>query len=243
MLFHPCIIVPIYNHPQIAFLIKRLIPYHLPLIFVDDGCDDICAHLLNRLAQDHDQLTLIRHESNQGKGAAIITALNAAHQNDFSHALQIDADGQHNTDDISTFLSLSRQNPTALVSGQPIYDNIPRSKYFLRYITHIFVWLETFSLSIKDSMCGLRVYPISSTINLIRSRQMGRRMSFDIEIMVRLYWENVPILFLPTRVTYPEDGLSHFRMWHDNLLISYMHTKLFFGALLKIPLLVIRKFQ
>src|SRR5690606_17949432 len=81
----------------------------------------------------------------------------------FSHALQIDADGQHDAADIPALLALAKANPEALVSGWPQYgDDMPRSRRYGRWITHFWVWIETLSLAIKDSMCGFRVYPLAA---------------------------------------------------------------------------------
>lgn len=140
-------------------------------------------------------------------------------------------------------LAEAERYPDALISGQPLYDDsIPKSRLYGRYITHFWVWIETLSLSIRDSMCGFRVYPLAATLALCDRRAIGQRMDFDTEIMVRLYWQGTRSRFIPTRVTYPASGLSHFDALYDNLRISWMHTRLFFGMLPRIPrLLAMRK--
>jgi hypothetical protein len=112
-----------------------------------------------------------------------------------------------------------------------------------RYATHIWVWINTLSFDIKDSMCGLRVYPVAAVTALAARRSIGARMNFDTDILVRLYWDGLAVVNLPTRVSYPADGVSHFRVWRDNVLISWMHTKLFFGMLPRIPSLLARKWR
>jgi hypothetical protein len=92
-------------------------------------------------------------------------------------------------------------------------------------------------------MCGFRVYPLAPLIELDRQRKLSARMSFDIEILVRLYWAGIEIINLPTRVNYPADGVSHFRGWLDNLLISRLHATLFFGMLRRLPSLIARKWS
>lgn len=139
-------------------------------------------------------------------------------------------------------LALAERHPEALISGQPIYDDsIPRSRLYGRWITHVWVWIETLSLQLKDSMCGFRVYPVSPTLQLAARVSLGKRMDFDTEVMVRLYWQGNTSYFLPTRVTYPPDGLSHFDALKDNVRISLMHTRLFFGMLPRIPALLFRR--
>lgn len=154
----------------------------------------------------------------------------------FSHVIQIDADGQHDVQALPALLESSKTNPLHLISGKPIYDeSIPKARLYGRYATHIWVWIETLSFSIKDSMCGLRAYPVSSTISVLDKYSVGKRMDFDIEILVRMYWEGVVIEFVETRVIYPEGGVSHFDALWDNLKISWMHTRLFFGMLPRVP--------
>lgn len=241
--FRPCVVIPCYNHgAAMAAVMARLAPYDLAVFVVDDGSDSATQQALAELRAP--QLTLIRLSQNAGKGAAVIRGLQAAADAGFSHAVQLDADGQHQIEDVPRLLAEARRHPQALISGWPRYDNsIPKSRLYGRYLTHFWVWIETLSLSIKDSMCGFRVYPLAETCALIASRPIGQRMDFDTEVMVRLYWRGTPSRFIPTRVTYPPDGISHFDALHDNLRISWMHTRLFFGMLARIPSLLAQRRQ
>jgi hypothetical protein len=156
--------------------------------------------------------------------------------------LQIDADGQHDVADVPRFLAESHADPQALVCGKPIYDDsVPRARLYGRYVTHVFVWIETLSMAIHDSMCGYRLYPLDATCAEIARKALPARMDFDTEVAVRLSWRGLPVRNLPTRVIYPENGLSHFRMWRDNLRISAMHTRLLLGMLPRAPLLFWRR--
>ncbi|PHM64194.1 putative glycosyl transferase [Xenorhabdus stockiae] len=239
----PCVIIPCYNHgATMSAVLERLSHYQLHCFIVDDGSDITTQHCLENLATVTPGVTLIRLEQNQGKGGAVIAGMRAAANAGYSHALQVDADGQHCLEDIPLFLSKAQQYPDRLISGLPQYDtSVPKSRLYGRYITHFWVWVETLSLSIKDSMCGFRIYPLVATINLLTKKNIGRRMDFDIEIMVRLYWQGTESEFVPTKVTYPENGLSHFHALHDNLSISWMHTRLFFSMLPRLPALLWRK--
>jgi hypothetical protein len=123
-----------------------------------------------------------------------------------------------------------------------VFDSsIPRARYYGRYLTHALVWLETLSFELIDSMCGFRVYPLSSTIELLQSHGVGDRMDFDTEILVRLKWRAVPTRWLSTRVSYPLDGVSHFRMVLDNARMTGLHIRLTAGMLLRLPVLIGRK--
>ncbi|WP_130099215.1 glycosyltransferase family 2 protein [Siccibacter turicensis] len=240
--YRPCVVIPCYNHgAMMSQVLQRLMPFSLPCIIVDDGSDDDTRHELERLEQHCPSVIRLRLPQNAGKGAAVIAGLAHAATRGFTHVIQLDADGQHAIEDIPAMLALSRQHPQALISGHPVYDaSIPRSRLYGRWVTHIWVWIETLSLQLKDSMCGFRVYPIAPTLALANTVTLGQRMDFDTEVMVRLYWKGVNSHFLPTRVTYPPDGLSHFDALKDNVRISLMHTRLFFGMLPRIPSLLMR---
>ncbi len=241
--FNPCLVIPCYNHAELlATIMGDLQQYNLPIIIIDDGGNSADAAILSDLAKANKEIYLVTMPENKGKGIAVMAGLKESYRLGFTHALQIDADGQHNILDIPKFITIARDNQNALISGAPIYDeSIPKSRLYSRYITHFWVWIETLSLTIVDSMCGFRVYPLKETMVLMDKNYIGHYMDFDTEIMVKMYWENVPIVFVKTKVTYPETGISNFRMIKDNLRITWMHTRLFFGMLRRLPILLWRK--
>lgn len=240
----PCAVIPVYNHEQaVPAVVDDLLRTGLPCVLVDDASDAGCAQVLARLAQQTN-VFLVTLPVNQGKGGAVMAGLREAARLGFSHALQVDADGQHDLGDVQTFLEHSRHAPQALVCGYPQYDaSVPKGRLYARYLTHVWVWINSLSLQIPDSMCGFRVYPLPATLALIDTVRLGKRMDFDPEILVRLAWRNQPMRWLPTRVHYPQDGLSHFRLVHDNALISKMHAKLFFGMLVRAPAILWRRWR
>jgi len=167
------------------------------------------------------------------------TETTAAQAAGHTPAVQVDADGQHDVRDIPRLLALAAAQPQALVTGVPIYDeSVPRSRLYGRYVTHFWVWVHTLSFRIRDSMCGFRVYPLEASLAIWNAGGVGRRMDFDTDILVRLHWRGAAIVELPTHVTYPLDGVSHFDLLRDNLRISWMHTRLFFGMLRRLPRLL-----
>jgi glycosyltransferase involved in cell wall biosynthesis len=213
----------------------------LPCVLVDDGSEPSCAAALDALAaQPHTHL--LRRAVNGGKGAAVQDGLRAAAALGYTHALQVDADGQHALTDAAAFAAASRARPEALVCGAPLYgDDVPRSRLYGRWLTRVWVWINTLSLDIPDAMCGFRVYPLAAALPVIDGARVGRRMDFDIAVLVRLHWRGVAMVWLPTRVAYPEGGISHFQGLRDNLLISRMHARLFFGMLARSPALLWRR--
>ncbi|MBV8273319.1 MAG: glycosyltransferase family 2 protein [Cupriavidus sp.] len=242
--FDPIVLVPVYNHEHaIGAVVEGVLAQQVACLLVDDGSSPACARILRDLAARHaGRVRLLRLPENQGKGGAVMAGLAAAVTYGHTHVLQIDADGQHDTGHIPQFLALARDNPDAMVCGTPRYDDtVPLGRLVGRYLTHVWVWINTLSFGIRDSMCGLRVYPLASVMALLGEERLGRRMEFDTEVLVHLSWRGIPIVNLATPVTYPADGVSHFQPWHDNLLISRMHARLFFGMLWRLPRLLRRK--
>ncbi|ENW90108.1 glycosyltransferase family 2 protein [Acinetobacter dispersus] len=239
------IVIPVYNHPHyLADLVQHLSQFQYPIILVNDGSDAACTAILHQLAQQHPLVDLVEHQINQGKGQAVMTGLQHAAQLGISHVLQIDADGQHCWDDVAKFIALSQQHPQAMVIGQPVFDaSVPKKRLYGRYVTHFWVWLNSLSFEIKDSMCGFRIYPLAQTIQILNTARFQPRMGFDSEILVRLKWENIQFINVPTKVIYPEHGISHFNVWRDNLGLSKAHARLFAGMLIRLPKLVWHKIK
>lgn len=245
-LFRPIVLVPVYDHEHaIGAMVEAILRHPWPCLLVDDGSHPACAQVLRDLAAAHpDRVILERLPHNQGKGAAMVTGFHVAARLGYTHVLQIDADGQHDANDIPRFFALAQANPDAVISGCPVYDHtVPRHRFYFRYLTHVWVWLTTLSLDIRDSMCGLRVYPLNAVMALLEHVSLGRHMEFDTEIIVRLYWRGASVINVPTRVTYPADGVSHFRMLQDNLLMTGMLGGLFLGMLWRMPALLWRKIR
>lgn len=243
--FRPVVIIPCRNHGlTVEKVLEGLEPLGLPVIVVDDGSDAVTREALDELAPRCPEMTLLRHEVNRGKGAALTTGLHYAEKEGYTHALQVDADGQHDLADAPTLLESAKRDPNALWSARPLYDeSVPKKRLIGRYVTHVWVWIETLSFEIVDSMCGYRVYPIASTLAILKTKHVGQFMDFDTEIMVRLYWKGLRVRFVPSRVIYPEDGYSNFRMWEDNVRISKMHTRLCIESPLWWPARVKRLFR
>lgn len=240
--FVPCAVIPVYNHEHaIGRVVEAVRAAGLPCVLVDDASNDSCARELDRLATLGSDVSLVRLPVNLGKGGAVTAGLRAAQKLGFTHALQIDADGQHALGDVRRFLAEAQAHPGTMVCGRPVFDAaMPKGRFYGRYLTHVFVWLNTLSLDIPDSMCGFRVYPLAPVLALLNSVRLGSRMDFDVEVLVRLHWRGQPMRWLDTRVSYPMDGVSHFRMVWDNVLMVRLQVKLFVGMLVRLPLLLWR---
>jgi len=235
-----CLVVPHFDHvEQFRVLLPKLSELHIPLIVVDDASPMESAEALARsLETIVPGATLIRHSSNLGKGGAVMTGLLAAWERGYTHAVQIDADGQHDCRDVPLLCSAAEARPDSLVCGEPVFADISAVRYYSRYITLYLIWLETLSTKIRDGLCGLRVYPLETVVELLERSNPPKRMAFDPEILVRAAWAGIPLTFVPIHVQYPANGKSHFRYVRDNLEIAWMHTRLLFGMMIRIPRLI-----
>ncbi|MDR0966340.1 MAG: glycosyltransferase family 2 protein [Myxococcales bacterium] len=228
--FHPCILIPTYDNPAtlrgVVERVRRDSP-GVPILVVDDHSGPEGQRAVEVLASEG-LIQSRRLSENRGKGGAVKAGFAFAHELGFTHALQVDADGQHCFEDIPRFLDAARAHPSALVLGAPIFDETaPTSRLRGRQISIFWTTLETgFRRVIDDPCCGFRVYPVEAAL---AAQARSDRMEFDPEIAVRMVWNGVPVLNLPTKVRYltaDEGGVSHFRPLHDNVLMSWMHTRM-----------------
>jgi glycosyltransferase involved in cell wall biosynthesis len=240
----PCIVIPHFDHlTQFMPLLPQLAATGLPVFVVDDGSPaQQVAELRRALALQLPDARLLEHAANCGKGAAVTTGLLVAGEQGFTHAVQVDADGQHDIEKIPQLLREAAAHPGSIISGLPSFDkDIPGIRYYLRYHTPASVWLETLSPDNRDSMCGFRVYPLQPVLALLSGARLGSRMNVDTEILVRASWRGIGFRHIPVSVSYPPDGRSHFRYFRDNVLISWMHARLITGMVLRLPWLLARR--
>ena len=225
-------LIPTLNNPrtiaQVVAGVRRVLP---DVLVVDDGGGEEARAELQQLAT-RGEATVLRRERNGGKGAAVSSGLQALADAGFTHALQIDADLQHDTGDVARFVALARQHPRALILGAPRFDgSAPAGRRLGRRITNAWTHIETLGRVIADPMCGFRVYPIAATL---AAGVRARAMDFDPEVAVTLAWRGCPVINVPTEVRYHRGGVSHFRLLKDNLLISWMHTRMVLALLWRI---------
>jgi glycosyltransferase involved in cell wall biosynthesis len=233
----PCLLVPIYNHKDtIAGLLRALAPVGLPALVVDDGSDDATRRVLDALGRELPWVEVVRLPANRGRGAALRCGYRRAAERQFSHVIQLDADGQHDPGDVPRFLEAARRCPEAMVLGTPVFDaSAPASRVYGRQLSRVIVWGETLTRAIDDPLCGFRCLPLEPTIRLIDRVRLGDRMEFDPEIVVRLAWEGVPVVNLPTRVRYFAGGLSHFDFVGDNARLAWTYLRLAVALLPRLP--------
>lgn len=234
------VLVPTYNTgPRLLRTVREALAVWKPIWIVVDGSTDGSDASLDALASTHPEIRILRLPENSGKGAAVLHGITAALAQNFTHALVLDADGQHPIDHIAPFMAASAAHPDALILGRPIFGpEIPLERLYGRKLSVGLVHLECLGRDIADPLFGFRVYPIKPTYALLSSLRTARRYDFDPEIAVRLFWHGVPPLNLPAPCRYiakADGGVSHFHYVRDNIRMVWLHTRLLTRLLLTFP--------
>ena len=216
-----------------------------PVWVVVDGSRDGTAEGLLAMAAGDAGLRVDVLAKNSGKGAAVRHALETARGQGFTHALTMDADGQHPADLIAAFMADSAAHPEAMILGCPVFDaSAPLLRVRGRRVSNAWTNLETLGAGIADSLYGFRVYPIAPLVDIMHRQPWMRRFDFDTEAVVRLAWRGVRPINVDAPVRYlraDEGGVSHFRYGRDNALLTWMHLRLLLGFALRLPSLVVRR--
>jgi glycosyltransferase involved in cell wall biosynthesis len=242
------VLIPSYNPgPKVFETVRAAREQWQPVWVVVDGSTDGTAPALLGMAKEDPGLEVLVRPDNGGKGAAVLQGLEQALRRGFTHALVMDSDGQHPAGHIAAFMQASREQPRAMILGEPVFDrSAPALRVKGRRISNWWTNLETLWAGVHDSLFGFRVYPIAALLREMRSSLGMRRFDFDVEAAVRLSWRGVPALNLPAPVRYfspAEGGVSHFNYWRDNALLTWMHLRLLAGFLLRLPLLAARRLR
>lgn len=220
-------VIPVYNNGgTLAGVVRGCRKFTANIVVVDDGSTDLGDDAEAQL-REAGAAAVIRHERNLGKGAAILSALAWLRERGAAAFITIDADGQHDPDDLPGFFSvLTAADAEVLVLGCRDFsgDNIPGRSRFGRRFADFWLRIET-GRSCDDCQSGFRAYPVAATAAV---RCLCRRYNFETEVLTRLIWGGIKLVTIPVRVHYPEQGkrISHFRPVIDNLRISLIHAHL-----------------
>jgi hypothetical protein len=240
------VLIPSYNPgPGVIDTVRAARAQWTPVWVVVDGSTDGSAERLQALAAEDAGLRVIVLSENRGKGAAVLEGLIQATADGYTHALTMDSDGQHPAALIPDFMAASQAKPEAMVLGRPVFDaDAPALRVNGRKVSNWWANLETLWMGIGDSLYGFRVYPVQPLIRIMRGNRWMRRFDFDPEAVVRLCWAGVRPINLDAPVRYfrtDEGGVSHFRYLRDNVLLTWMHSRLFLGFMWRLPVLAWRR--
>lgn len=232
-----CFAIPHYNHSkEFELFISELAETGIPCIIVDDGSNSTHRDHIKQLVKTQAWVHYLEHPQNRGKGAAVISACYHARQLGFTHVIQIDADGQHRPADANKLIDAARNHPTAMICGFPIFDSsAPKARLYGRKVTTLMVRIETCSLTIRDALCGFRIYPLDMMEYLVDHYHIGPRMDFDTDIIVKSSWSGYQLVFVDTPVVYYQGATSHFHYLQDNIRLVKLHSFLLAGALIRLP--------
>ena len=239
------VLIPSYNPgPKVLDTVRAALAQWAPVWVVVDGSTDGSAERLQELSGEVEGLKVVVLPENRGKGSAVLEGITRAAAEGYTHALTMDSDGQHPADLIPAFMAASQAAPERMVLGKPVFGpEAPALRVNGRKVSNGWANLETLWMGIGDSLYGFRVYPIAPLIRIMRGNRFMRRFDFDPEAVVRLCWAGVRPINLDAPVRYltaAEGGVSHFKYLRDNTLLTWMHTRLFLGFLLRLPLLLLR---
>lgn len=242
------VLIPSYNPgPGVVATVLAARAQWSPVWVVVDGSTDGTEKLLRNMAANDPGLTVMVLPRNQGKGSAVLAGIEAAAAQGFTHALTMDSDGQHPAELIPAFMAASQAAPEAMVLGKPVFGaEAPALRVNGRKVSNGWANLETLWMGVGDSLYGFRVYPIAPLARIMRSNLFMRRFDFDPEAVVRLCWAGVRPINIDAPVRYlsaEEGGVSHFKYLRDNVLLTWMHTRLFLGFLMRLPMLIARRFS
>lgn len=238
-------VIPVFNHgSSLVQVVSSLQKYGLPIIIVDDGNDSQNKKFINEIIARFPKIVLVVNKRNRGKGFSVCRGIKEARKMGITHLFQIDADGQHDATACDGFLQESKSNPDALICGFPEFDkSIPASRLRAKEISNKYSRFVTLDKTgdMKDAMCGFRIYPVEPFYEICRHAWIDTHMGFDSEILVRMIWRGVPVIYKSVRVTYPIDNKSNFRLVRDNIHISLMFARLTVGMWIRYPILRERK--
>ncbi len=235
-----CLLIPCFDHGvPLRAVLESLAPYALRCRVVDDGSAPATQEALARAERELSFVSVHRLAENRGKGVALAAGYRLAAADGFSHALQLDADGQHDAAAVPAFLEAMQKDPEAIVLGQPVFDaSAPRARIWARQLSRAAVWLATLSLDIRDPLCGMRGVPLALALRVLDGAPLGPRMEFDPEFAVRCAWAGAPVRNVPVRVSYPAGGLSHFDIRRDYPAMGATYARLWAGMLARAPRLL-----
>lgn len=243
------VVIPTYDTgaERVVAVVRGALEAWAPVWVVVDGSTDGSAEALVQLEGeigDAARLRVIVLAENGGKGSAVLHALREAGEAGFTNVLTMDADGQHPAGAIGKFMNASLADPAAMVLGVPVFDaSAPALRVYGRKVSNFWANLETLWGGVRDSLFGFRVYPVRPLREVMEDTPWSRRFDFDPEVAVRLFWKGVRPINIETPVKYfaEGEGVSQFRYLRDNLLLAWMHTRLMFGFLIRLPLLIWRR--
>jgi len=226
------VIVPTYDNPlTIKNVVFDILEHHHRAIIVDDGSDQPVEALFSR--EERANIIFLRHETNQGKGQAILTGTQKAKELGFSHVVSMDGDGQHLASQIDLMVDHYRKDEIVIGARNFDIDNIPFGSKFGRWFSNFWACWDT-GYTITDSLSGFRVYPISILDLPIKTK----RFDWEMEVLVRHADAGKEIREVVIECHYPlqEERVSHFRNFEDTMAIVWVHVQILPIKWLKAPL-------
>lgn len=237
------VLIPSYNTgPRLLRTVEEALRYSDPVWVVVDGSTDGSERPVEALAGRDARVRVIRRPSNGGKGSAVLTGVAAALGAGYTHAVAVDADGQHPSDQIPVFLAAARAQPDAMILGRPVFGpEAPKARLYGRKLSVAMTRLEILGPGIDDPLFGFRIYPLEPLRQAFAATRWARGYDFDQEVVVRMFWNGTPTVNLPAACRYlraDEGGISHFRYLRDNAKLVWLQLRLLAELAVRWPQIV-----
>ncbi len=235
-----CVLIPTYNNAKtLESVISKTLEYCNDVIVVNDGATDDSPNIISKF----NNITVVKHEVNQGKGMALRNGFKKALELGFDNVISIDSDGQHYPEDFITFLNKIEEQPGSLIIGarNMTVDNVPGKSTFGNKFSNFWFMVET-GISLPDTQSGYRLYPVKRMRNIWL---FTTKFELEIEVIVKSAWRGIPVISVPVKVYYAPQGerITHFRPGKDFTRISFLNTYLvILAALFWRPVMLLRKF-
>ena len=216
------VVVPTYNNPlSIKAVIADILNHGYKVIVSDDGSDVPVASLYENTSAEN--IYFVRHESNQGKGEAIISAAKKAKELGYTHILSMDGDGQHLASQAPKLIEVIEDETIIIGARNFDLDNVPLGSKFGRWFSNMWACWDT-GYTITDSLSGYRIYPVSIIDLPIESH----RFDWEMEVLVRHADAGKKIKEVVIECYYPlaEERVSHFRKFEDTVAIVWVHIQI-----------------
>lgn len=225
-----CVVIPTYNNGKtVAEVVRQVQNYCQDIIVVNDGSTDDTVTMLKPMAEN---ITVVTHPVNKGKGKALTTGFRAARDKHFRYAITMDADGQHYASDLPAFAEALASHSDTLIVGSRQFGlpNMPQQNSFANKFSNFWFTVQT-GKRLPDTQTGYRLYPLNK---MGKMKLLSSRYEAELALLVRSAWRGISILPIPINVYYPpkEERVSHFRPGMDFFRISVLNTIFTFAAIL-----------
>ena len=201
-------VIPAYNcEKTIALVVKGVQPQGLDVVVIDDGSTDATCD-----AAEAAGARVVRHPANRGKGHALVTGFKHVLSNGGGAVLTLDADGQHDPEDLPRLLEHLSTADLIIGRRQLDLELMPRASFVGNCISTFFISLFC-GKHFPDTQCGYRIY----SDRMLRALPLrGGRFETETELLMRASLLGLTIKWVRVETLY-DNGITPHRTNFHNL--------------------------